>query len=399
MQRIVIDKPYVPVQPYRGKIWPAALVRIGPWLLSRKFGISQVENSGQEHLKESLSAGHGIMLAVNHCRDCDPFVLGELSGGVGKPFYVMASWHVFQQSRWQAFLLRRAGAFSIYREGMDRAAVNTAVDILSSAERPLVIFPEGVVSRTNDRLNSLMDGAALIARTAAKRRQKDSNGKVVVHPVAIRYRFHGHLDAALQPVLDEIERRLTWHKSSSPSLSDRIVGIGAALLALKEIECLGQPQKGSVAERLAGLIDHILRPIETEWTHGDSEGSVVSRVKRIRIALVPDLVSGDIDELERTRRWRQLADVYLAQQLSNYPPDYIQGNPTPERLLETVERFEEDLTDLVRTYRPMTATVSVGAAIEALANRERGEGDPLMAEIEHQLKKMLHIGDDTVPGV
>ena len=88
----------------------------------------------------------------------------------------------------QAFLLRRAGAFSIYREGMDKQAVQTSIEILETAERPLVIFPEGHISRTNDRLTPMLEGTALIARQAAKKRAKD-NKKVVVHPVAVRYSF------------------------------------------------------------------------------------------------------------------------------------------------------------------------------------------------------------------
>lgn len=391
MQRIVIDKPYVPVLPYRGRLWPRVLLPAVPWFLHRKFGISQVDVSGAERLAESLRAGHGIMLAANHCRDCDPIVLGMLSRQVRRPFFVMASWHVFQQGWMQAFLLRRAGAFSIYREGLDRGAVNTAIDILEQGRRPLVIFPEGVVSRTNDRLNSLMDGAALIARTAAKHREKRGGGKVVVHPIAIRYHFHGRLASALEPVLDEIEQRLTWPIQQHQSLAERIVRIGSGLLALKEIEYFGEAQQGTIAERLGNLIDHILSPIEKEWTPESSDGTVVSRVKRIRSAIVPDLVKGDIDEKERKRRWRQLADVYLAQQLSNYPPDYIQSNPTAERLLETVERFEEDLTDRIAICRPMTASVSVGKAIEVRAVREHGANDSLMQSMEQEITGLLNI--------
>ncbi|HEY1686699.1 MAG TPA: 1-acyl-sn-glycerol-3-phosphate acyltransferase [Tepidisphaeraceae bacterium] len=391
MQRIVIDKSYVPVLPYRGEMWARMLAHVVPLVLERKFGITRVEITGAELLRESLAAGHGIMLAVNHSRDCDPIVLGTLCREVSQPFYMMASWHVFEQSWWEAFLLRRAGAFSVYREGMDRGAVNTAVEILTRAARPLVIFPEGVVSRANDRLNALMDGSALIARTAAKRRQKEFDRKVVVHPVAIRYEFHGDINSALSPALDEIEHRLTWRSSAELPIAERIAHIGPALLALKEIEYMGQAQNGTIADRLKNLIDHILKPIEMEWTKGDSSGSVVARVKRIRLAIVPDLVVGEIEEKERARRWDQLADVYLAQQLSNYPPDYIAGNPKPERLMETVERFEEDMTDRVRVYPPMSAKISVGPTIEVSPTRERGEGDSLMLEIEQQLKSMLHI--------
>ena len=76
------------------------------------------------------------------------------------------------------------GAFSIHREGLDRQAVDEAVNILHKAERPLLIFPEGISTRTNDHLMGFMDGPAFIARTAARRRAKDNLGQVVIHPVA-----------------------------------------------------------------------------------------------------------------------------------------------------------------------------------------------------------------------
>jgi hypothetical protein len=91
-------------------------------------------------------------------------------------------------------------------------------------------------------------------------------------------------------------------------------------------------------------------------------------------------------------RWKQLADLYLAQQLAHYPPDYVRSNPSPERLLETVERFDEDLTDKVRLLGPMEATITVGEAIEVSPQREsRGSSDPLMDQIEAQLNSMLGI--------
>ena len=68
------------------------------------------------------------------------------------------------------------GAFSVNREGVDRQAINMAIEILETAERPLIVFPEGAVSRTNDRLHALLDGVAFIARAAAKRRAKHVEG-------------------------------------------------------------------------------------------------------------------------------------------------------------------------------------------------------------------------------
>jgi hypothetical protein len=138
------------------------------------------------------------------------------------------------------------------------------------------------------------------------------------------------------------------------------------------------------------LIDHLLVPLENEWVKGRREKEVVARVKLLRIAIVPEMAAGTLSETELQRRWRHLADMYLAQQLSCYPPDYLAENPTPERILETVERFEEDITDQARVHTPMRALVEIGEAIEVTPERTRSaDGDPLMVAIREQLDAML----------
>jgi 1-acyl-sn-glycerol-3-phosphate acyltransferase len=393
MQNIVIDKPYVPVPPYHGRIWPMLLTRFVPRMLRKKYGITSVQCIHADRLARSIEAGHGILLTPNHCRDEDPFTLSGLSLAVNSPFFIMASWHLFMQNRLRSFIVRRAGAFSVYREGIDRTAVNTAVQILETAERPLVIFPEGIVSRTNDKLNELLDGTALIARSAAKKRAKlDPPGKVVVHPVALRYKLASDVNAAIAPVLGEIETRLTWRVSDNLPAVDRIFKLGTALLTLKEIEYLGEPRTGDIASRLDNLIDTILVPIENQWLKEKQSGSVPTRVKRLRSAILPDMAAAQIDETERQRRWKQLADLYLAQQLFLFPPDYVRTNPTPERLLETAERFEEDLTDVVKVHGDLHATITVGEPIEVSPAREsRGSEDPLMENIRKHLQLLLEI--------
>ncbi len=123
---------------------------------------------------------------------------------------------------------------------------------------------------------------------------------------------------------------------------------------------------------------------------GQRAGEPTARIKIIRTAILPDMVAGDITEEERVRRWRQLADTYLAQQIAFYPPEYFGEQTTPEQMLETVERYEEDLTDKVHTHRPLRAAVEVGEAIEVSPTRERGvDVDPVMARIREQLETML----------
>jgi len=390
MQPVVVAKPYKFVPPRKGSFWPALLRPFQPRML-RSHGVMQVEYRGVERLRTSTAAGHGIMLTPNHCRPCDPFVAAGLGYEVGRHVHIMASSHLFMQGWFQRFLLRRAGAFSIYREGLDREALKCAIQITAEARRPLVLFPEGVISRHNDRLNPLMEGTAMIARSAAKQRAASgAGGRVVVHPVAVRYVFDGDLDGTVEPMLVEIERRLTWHAQRDLPMVERIAKIGGALLELKEIEYLGAAQSGTFGERIQLLIDHLLCPLEELWIKGRREASVVGRVKALRSALLPDLVAGALAESEKEKRWELFARLYLAQQLAFYPGGYFKPAPTPERILETVERFEEDLTDRVRTVSPLRAVVDVGEAIEVSPERVRGaDGDPLMIAVQESIETML----------
>jgi 1-acyl-sn-glycerol-3-phosphate acyltransferase len=393
MQNIVLDKPYRFVPPHRGRFW-GYLFRhyvLRPYL-RRSWGITAAEFPGAELLRASLAAGHGIILATNHCRPCDPMVASLLIDHVGCHLYGPASWHLFMESRLQRWLIRRMGAFSIYREGTDRESLRTAIELLAQAERPLGIFPEGAVSRANDRLNELQEGVAFIARSAAKLRARRSTaGRVVVHPLILKYYFEGDLAATVTPVLEDIERRLSWQPQRDVPLLERTCKIGEALLTLKEIEYFGQPQTGALATRLSVLIERLLAPLEDEWLQGRHDGCVIERVKRVRSAIVPDLVTGGITDAERARRWRQLADAYLAQQVSCYPPDYLTPSSPPEHLLETVERFEEDLTDTARIHRPLRVVLRTGPAIEVSPTRaQRGGDDPLMKQIEQGMQALLH---------
>lgn len=398
MHPVVIDQPYEFVPPYDGRIWPPLL----QWFVRRRLridnGMESLQFEHLDRLKESMAAGHAVVLTPNHCRPTDPAVVNELCRRVGVVPFTMASWHVFMQGKLQRFILQRIGGFSVYREGLDRKALRASIDILRHSHRPLVIFPEGVITRTNDRLLSLMEGGAFVARFAARKLLADGgHRKVVIHPVAIRYRFHGDIDLALRETLDDIEQRLSWQPRRDADNKDRIRHVGEALLGLKEMEFLGAVQPGTIGERLESLINEILGPLESEWLgRARHESPTVARVKILRKTILRDMITGTLDDQEKDRRWGHLAKMYVAQQMSHYPPDYISSHPTSERMLETVERFEEDLTDQCRIHRPMSATATVGEAIEVGPEKVRGmDEDPVMNAINRQLHDMLEI---TPPG-
>src|SRR4051812_47430155 len=280
MQRVVIDEPYKFVPPVYSEWWPTMLRFILRRYLRKAFGIHTVECRNVERLRASIAAGHSIMLAPNHCRMSDPVVLGVLGMEADCHLFAMASWHVFKQTRFQTFMTRRMGAFSVLREGNDRKAIETAIDILISRRRPLIVYPEGAISRHNDLIEEMMEGPSFIARQVAKRLNKEGrSGGVVIHPVATRYAFDGDLATALGPDLDALEKELSWHPQHHRALVDRIALVGQALVALKEIEFLGETTNGNIFERAEKLVQEILNRLEDSWEVKDRSGSPMIRVK------------------------------------------------------------------------------------------------------------------------
>jgi 1-acyl-sn-glycerol-3-phosphate acyltransferase len=390
MHNLVIAKPYQFVPPDRRRFWPAVFRPLLRPILAKGWGVTTVEIVGIESLRQALRERASVMLAPNHCRPCDAIVVTLLGARAGTPLYAMASWHVFMGKRSEAWLLRRLGAFSVYREGLDRTAIRTAIELLVEAKRPLVIFPEGIITRSNDRLGALHEGPAFIAYSAAKQRAKSEPGaRTLVIPIALRYRFLGRLEESAAPVLDRIESRLTWTPLPQLPLIERLRRAGNAILGLKELELVGEFRHATIFERLARLIDEILVPLEAEWQVKIRCGDVPSRVRALRASILPELVEGGLSEAERDRRWEQLARLYLAQRLSLYPPGYLEGNPSTERVLETVERLEEDLTDVATVHRPLAVTVFVGEPIAVTANGPKPAA--ITSLVRDQMERMLNI--------
>ena len=392
MQNVLVEKPYKFTPPITLD-WPQRLLTgFGQFkgLLRKQHGVVDHECRNVDRLRDSLKAGHGIMLTPNHPRTSDPIAMCFLCAEAPMSLYSMASWHLFNQSWFETFMIRLMGAFSVNREGLDRTAIDYAIDVLVEAKRPLLIFPAGATSRTNDRLMALMEGPSFIARTAAKRRAK-SGGKVVAHPVCIKYFFEGDIEQTCNEVLTGIERQLSWTPDPSVPLIDRILKVGNALLTLKELEFDAQSPPGlSLRQRQTNMVNRLLGPLEEEWLGTKQGGGIQSRVKNLRMKIFPEMSGDEVDIHERKRRWEQLEQTYLAQQIDCYPENYLVDCPSVDRILETVEKFEEDLNDKCRIHGQLKVVLDVGEAIEVPTKRDRAaETDPLMDTIRERLEAGL----------
>jgi hypothetical protein len=260
------------------------------------------------------------------------------------------------------------------------------------------MFPEGAVSRHCDILMDVMDGPGVIARQAAKRREKSGKPPVVIHPLAIRYAFDGDPHKAVADSLARLERGFSWQPQTHLSTVQRLLKLGEAVLASKEVEYTGSARSGNPFDRVDNLTMELLTSLEDKWKIKDRTSGIVSRVKNLRGAILPEMVEGKLTPEERDARWRDLGACYYVQQMAHYPRKYLrtQQENLPERILETVERLEEDFTDRSVYHGPLHVTIEVGEAIKVESTRDRSaDRDPAMAEVQRSLQAMITaLGDE-----
>jgi hypothetical protein len=390
LQRYFVE-PYRFVPPYRGR-WLCHFVQ---WLLPstvrRACRLPQMEFRGIAHLQESYRQGAGILLTPNHSRWSDPLVLAVMGVGIGKYFYYVTSYHQFKQSRLVSWVTNRLGGYSILREGTDRQAIRTSTELLAEADRAVVLFPEGTWFRMNDRVGPLQEGVGLIARHAARAGERP----VVLHPVALKYWCKEDPRPALRSRLRRMEAWLSWSGQEDLDLIPRIEKLAGGLLGLKESQYLGEPQKGTLDARIAGLVEGVLGGLEAVHWGKTSDDVVLKRLRRLRQVLVKRLpeVAGDPAEVEATRR--ALDDLLFCENICSFSLDYLRELPSWERLTEVVLRIEETASDHVNdSVVPMGVVVEVGPALAVkdyppARRASRAEGDPLIVELSKRLQKQL----------
>jgi hypothetical protein len=255
----------------------------------------------------------------------------------------------------------------VVQEGTDFHALRKAREVLQSEPYPLVIFPEGEVYHINDRITPFREGPAAIALLAARKADRP----IVCVPCAMRFRYVADPTAELEAVMARLERALLWRPRPDLTLSLRIYHVAEAVLAMKEIEFLGETCKGPVPRRIAHLIEFIVGRLEARHGLDPAGATVPERVKTLRREAVKQLDELPADDPRRAQIQEDLDDLFLVVQAFSYPGDYVAQQPSIERIAETLDKFEEDLlgaeTAAIRGTR--RATVTFGEPIPVPAER------------------------------
>ena len=365
--------------------------------LKRLQRITHIDVTGIEPVQAAIASGAGLLITPNHSFHFDAYVLFEASARVQRPFYYVASWQLFAMSgpieRW---MLQSHGVFSIDRETSDLRAIKKAVDIIKSSPHPLVVFPEGEIYHTNDRITPFRDGPAAMAISAAKRADRP----IMVVPTAVKAWYQSDPEPRLLKVIEVIERRFNWRARPHLSTQDRVYRIANAILSLKELEYLGAAQPGSLVSRLQVLAETLLVQIE-ERAGIKPKGSVIpERVKHARQHHIQLLRSAELPPAQRARLSTEMEDLFFVVQLFSYPGDYAANQPSRERLAEIIDKFEEDILGL--TYPTIKGDRRVelrfGTPIAVAPYITQADGARLLTrEMENRVQGLLNDLNRTAP--
>jgi len=384
--------------PKPSRRWQRLLAPMHRYLLHRHHQIADVRFDGLERVA-ALGERDGVLICPNHSYTGDGSVMLELIRRAPREIAIMAAWHVFR-GHWglDGFLLQRMGGFSVDREGCDRRAIRTAIELLSTG-RGLIIFPEGEIYHLNERLTALREGVAFIAVSAQRELEKSKiDARVWLMPAAIRYEFVDDVLPELDRRLRAMEKRMLLKPPPKLPLHERIVRFGEMLLTIKEKEKLGRSNEsvGDLPARIRLLTEKLLERLETQHLSKTSPDETVPvRVKSLRRQLIETLCEESADPARLAAAREALDDVHMVLQLFSYPGDYVASAPTPLRMAETIEKFEEDLTS-GRYAAPVgrrRAQVTLGTPIDVRAQlgqtKARQAAGDLTTSLERHLQHLM----------
>jgi 1-acyl-sn-glycerol-3-phosphate acyltransferase len=383
--------------PRPNAFWSGVFEPFRRWYLQSYFGIVDVAIEGMEKLT-AIGPSDGVLIAPNHSHDSDPHVMIEVSRRAHRQFYFMAAWQIFRPHRGlDGWCLQRMGVFSVDRESCDRRAVKQAVELLTTGQM-LVVFPEGEVYHLNERLTPLLEGVAFMALTAQRELEKTAPQpsspppQVWIVPTAIRYRYIEDIRPKLEEAIQAIESRMLLVPGRDLPLHERIVRVGELALTIKEKEILGHSRENEAGlpGRISFMIETLLKRNESTYLkESPSAETVPLRVKALRRHLLEIWTNEQADPGARRKAREALNDVQLVLQLFSYPGDYIAEKPSIERMAETIEKFEEDLTGSARPKGKRHALVRFGDPIDLRVAASVGRPRKVAVNLTDQLEKSI----------
>ncbi|MEO1237631.1 MAG: lysophospholipid acyltransferase family protein [Planctomycetota bacterium] len=341
------DEPYRYFPPRYSRPWARLLL----WHNRRQHlpnvhRIDGVEVSGHEQLAEAIRPGDRLLFLPNHSTHSDAAIFLEALSQIGQRCLMMAAYDVFLRGKIHRFALQRMGAFSVDRDANDSRPMKQALATLERGKFGLIVFPEGNVYLTNDRVTPFMDGAAFIGlrAQAALQDKTPPTGSVLAVPVSIKATHVTNARERIAQRFTPLAKQLDVETDfrDQPVAAVHATGVAALRRNLKQ-RGLDVPDTDSLtvlALRAASdVLDRLEAKLEITPKPGDTPLDRVRAARRVvhEVRTDPDRA---VDHAAAAT-WAD--EAMLAFRIASYPLEYVAEKPTLDRVGETVEKLEEDL--------------------------------------------------------
>lgn len=355
------DQPYRYFPPKYSRFWASLLLLHNRRVhLPKTQRIESVDIVGHKEMLAHVRPGDRLIFLPNHSTHADAAIFLEALSQIGQRCLMMAAYDVFLRGRIHRFTMQRMGAFAVDRDGSCPRPMKQALATLEHGRFGLIVFPEGNVFLTNDRVTPFMDGAAFIGLQAQKALLKaaedpkknpgggnsggSGGGRILAVPVSIKAT---HLTNArmkitqrFKPLADQLGVTEDFH-------ADPIKAVYAAAevalhrnLKQRGLDVPDAPNLGTLIEQAsANVLDRLEAKLELSPKPGSTQLDRVRAARRIihEVRIDP----GRAVDHAAAATWAD--EAMLAFRIASYPMGYAAEKPTIDRIAETVEKLEEDL--------------------------------------------------------
>jgi 1-acyl-sn-glycerol-3-phosphate acyltransferase len=345
------DPTFRPAKPWGWVIW--AVQTFLRFDLSRRNRL-RLEPRDLEVLRD-LPKGVGIILTPNHADETDFKVCLDLSRRCGRRFLFMMNREAFDEGFGTAgWWLQRLGAFSVERGGQNAEAKRYAIEAVKRGRGVLVIFPEGEIYYLNDLVQPFKSGAVEIGMQAvveARRTRPDWTAYLV--PMALKYRYRRPIRPLLERRIRRMEQRLS-RRMGVLSLQRRLARIVAELLHRQELAHhlkTDSDHLTALSERVQEVRRAILSEIEGQYAGAtiNAQAQTMDRAWRLSSYLRNLLKQGGRSSGKSQAQLRNdLAASERVAQMGSWQPQYVDLDPSQERLAETVLKLEREVYQIQR---------------------------------------------------
>jgi hypothetical protein len=213
-------------------------------------------------------------------------------------------------------------------------------------------------------------------------RKSNSLRPLYLVPVGIRYIYIQPMWDDIASALGRLERKLFKRDYDVPeSLYNRLRDIGVKMVSVLEREHLMKAEdSATLNDRIQHLKQHILQQIEAFLAiASDPEAPPIKRVRVIKNLIDDEMYDEVPDSTAYTQRIHaQRIATFMKfhtelNRLINFNAiydGYVAENPTQERFLEVIARFEVEVFGRSRVRGPTRAIVRIGEPVDLLDSYE-----------------------------